>query len=218
MKTPLWGEATNSPPHSLLPEPDAGRNHQLTNLLFAAAQGDAKSFEAFYGLTIRIATSVVYRIAGSNYTEDILSDAYFQAWQQSSQFQSERGSALAWFLAISRSRALDKLRAERLRHCGLSGAPDAGDNESVQSPLPGPDSLLESVQARGHLHCAIAKLSAPERWVLGLAYYREMNHSQIAGVTELPLGTVKSIVSRAQRKLRGAITAATHGQAVSYMA
>jgi RNA polymerase sigma-70 factor (ECF subfamily) len=215
MKTPLWGEGPPSPPRSVLPAPDDVRNHQLMKLLFAAAQGDTKSFEAFYGLTIRIATSVVYRIAGSNHTEDILSDSYFQAWQQSSQFQCARGSAMAWFLAIARSRALDKLRAERLRHCGLTGAPDAGDDESVESPLPGPDSLLESVQARGHLHCAIAKLSAPERWVLGLAYYREMNHSQIAGVTELPLGTVKSIISRSQRKLRGAITAATQGQAVS---
>ncbi len=202
----------------MLPAPDEGRSNQLMNLLCAAAQGDAKSFEAFYVLTIRIATSVVYRIAGSNYTEDILSDAYFQAWQQSSQFQCARGSALAWFLAIARSRALDKLRAERLRHGGLSGAPEAGDNESVESPLPGPDSLLECVQTRGQLHCAIAKLSAPERWVLGLAYYREMNHSQIAGVTELPLGTVKSIINRSQRKLRGAITEATQGQVVSYMA
>jgi RNA polymerase sigma-70 factor (ECF subfamily) len=218
MTTPLWGEAPTFPPDSLLPAPDEARNHQLTNLLFAAAQGDAKSFEAFYGLTIRIATSVVYRIAGSNYAEDILSDAYFQAWQQSGQFQATRGSALGWFLAIARSRALDKLRADRLRYCGLSGAPEAGDNESIESPLPGPDSLLESVQARGQLYCAIAKLSGPERWVLGLAYYRDMNHRQIAGITELPLGTVKSLINRSQRKLRGAITAATQSKVVSYPA
>lgn len=204
------------PAHVALSVADVARNDQLKMLLLAAALGDAKSFESFYTLTIHIATSVVYRIAGSNHTEDILADAYFQAWQQSSQFQSTRGSAVAWLLAIARSRALDKLRAERLRHCGLSGAPEAGDNEAVESPLPGPDALLERVQAYGQLHRAIAKLSGPERWVLGLAYYRDMNHRQIAGVTELPLGTVKSLISRSQRKLRCAITAATQGQAVSY--
>ena len=195
---------------------DARRNDELKGLLEAAAQGDTKSFEVFYVQTIRLATSVVFRIAGRNFTEDVLSDAYFQAWQQSSQFQSTRGSAVAWLLAIARSRALDKLRAERLRHCGLSGAPEDNASESVESPLPGPDALLESVQECGHLHRAIAKLSGAERWVLGLAYFRDMNHRQIAGVTELPLGTVKSIISRSQRKLRCAIAAATQSPVVSY--
>lgn len=216
MKTFLRAEPRTYPADVALPAPDDARNDQLKMLLLAAALGDAKSFESFYALTIHIATAVVYRIAGGNHTEDILADAYFQAWRQSSQFQSTRGSAIAWLLAIARSRAFDKLRAERLRHCGLSGAPEADDNEAVESPLPGPDSLLECVQAYGQLHCAIAKLSGPERWVLGLAYYRDMNHRQIAGVTELPLGTVKSLISRSQRKLRGAITAATECQTISY--
>ena len=46
---------------------------------------------------------------------------------------------------------------------------------------------------------------APGRWVLGLAYFRELTHSEIAHCTGLPLGTVKSHLLRAQTKLRAAL-------------
>ena len=48
-------------------------------------------------------------------------------------------------------------------------------------------------------------LDADARWVLGLAYYRDLSHAAIAQATGLPLGTVKSHIARAQAKLRLAL-------------
>ncbi len=56
-------------------------------------------------------------------------------------------------------------------------------------------------------HEALARLSANERWVLGLAYFRDCTQTEIAALTGLPLGTVKSLVTRAQHKLRETLTA-----------
>ena len=58
------------------------------------------------------------------------------------------------------------------------------------------------MEASSRLHAALAQLSANERWVLGLAFFRDCSQSEIAAATGMPLGTVKSLVTRAQHKLR----------------
>lgn len=192
----------HEPPAADTASPHAVRDEQLVALLQAAAGGDAGAFERFYNGTARHAMAVVRRIAGDAHAEDVLADCYFQAWRNAKQFDAGRGSALAWLLMIARSRALDRLRQESVRHGGLAGAPahDADGGDPID--LPGPDQLLESVEARTRLHAALADLSANERWVLGLAYFRDHSHSEIATLTGLPLGTVKSLINRAQHKLR----------------
>jgi len=182
--------------------PHAARDEKLVALLRAAAGGDAHAFESFYNSTARVAMAVVRRIAGDAYAEDVLADCYFQAWRNAAQFDAQRGSAMAWLLTMARSRALDRLRQESVRHGGLSGAPPGAADGEDPGTLPGPDQLLESVEASTRLHAALAGLSANERWVLGLAYFRDHTHGEIATLTRMPLGTVKSLINRAQRKLR----------------
>lgn len=187
------------------------RQQQLAQWLRAAAGGDARAFEHFYEATSRQAFAVVRRIAGDNHAEDVLADAYFQAWRSAAQFDPARGTALTWLLTLARSRALDRVRQETLRHGGTLGTP-AHDGEQERCPRPGPDELLESVEAHTRLHCALRDLSANERWVLGLAYFRDLTQTQIAAETGLPLGTVKSLMTRSQHKLRDALgKAVAHG-------
>jgi len=185
-----------------LPGSTAARDEQWAALLQAAAGGDARAFEAFYDATVRYAMAVVRRIAGDGHAEDVVADCYFQAWRNAGQFDAGRGSALTWLLTMARSRALDRLRQETLRHGGLAGAPEFDADESQPTLDPGPDQLLESVEACTRLHTALSQLSANERWVLGLAYFRDRTQSEIATLTGLPLGTVKSLITRAQHKLR----------------
>jgi RNA polymerase sigma-70 factor, ECF subfamily len=181
---------------------NAARDEQLAGLLRAAAAGDAGAFESFYNSTARYAMAVVRRIAGEVHAEDVLSDCYFQAWRNAKQFDGERGSALGWLLTMARSRAIDRLRQETLRHGGLSGAPEFDPESSDSGQGRGPEQVLESAEAGSRLHAALSHLSANERWVLGLAFFREHSQSEIADITGLPLGTVKSLVTRAQHKLR----------------
>jgi RNA polymerase sigma-70 factor, ECF subfamily len=176
----------------------------LAALLQASARGDAKAFEQFYQRSARSSSALVRRIVGNSLCDDVLADAYFQAWREAARFDATRGSALAWLLSIARSRALDRLRFEKLRHADSSGLAVTA-SEQVQSNAPGPDALLEHLQQNSRLHTAMAQLSASERWVLGLAYYKDLSHSEIAQQTELPLGTVKSHLHRAQQKLRQAL-------------
>jgi RNA polymerase sigma-70 factor (ECF subfamily) len=136
--------------------------------------------------------------------EDLLADAYFQAWREAARFDVERGSAVTWLLTLVRSRALDLLRRRRSSH----EVEDEGDSHpEAASDAPGPDELLSGTQAGTRLHAALVQLSSNERWVLGLAYYSDLSHREICDQTGLPLGTVKSLILRAQGKLREQLAA-----------
>jgi RNA polymerase sigma-70 factor, ECF subfamily len=197
---------TMQEPSTETPTVPATPESQLAALLASAAAGDARAFEQFYDATARQAMAVVRRVAGDAYAEDVLSDCYFQAWRNAAQFDPARGSALAWLLTMARSRALDRMRQETLRHGGLSGAPEFDADAEQAAHDCGPEALLETTQAHTRVHAALAQLSANERWVLGLAFFRDCTQSEIATLTGMPLGTVKSLITRAQHKLRETLT------------
>jgi RNA polymerase sigma-70 factor (ECF subfamily) len=185
---------------ALQPYMQGPHDDPLATLLESAAGGNARAFEAFYSATVAKAMSLARRIAGDAWAEDVLADAYFQAWREADRFDAARGNATAWLLTITRSRALDRVRQETLRHAGVGTGGDEGP--ACEGPTP-PD-LLASLEARSRLHALMAELSPNERWVLGLAYFRDLTQTEIAQATGMPLGTVKSLILRAQHKLRDA--------------
>ena len=173
------------------------RDERLALLLLRSAGGDAQAFEAFYDASIVHARTLARRILRDAELDDVLADAFFQAWRDAARFDVARGSAMAWLLTIVRTRALDLLRQRQVR-----GQPGETEPAEVMSDEPGPADLLAQAQVGSRLQAALGQLSHQERWLLGLAYYRDHTHVQIAATTALPLGTVKSVLLRAQHKLR----------------
>jgi RNA polymerase sigma-70 factor (ECF subfamily) len=189
----------------------AERDLRLAGLVQAAARGDSRAFEAFYDATFAYARTLARRVlrgAGEAAVEDLLADAYFEAWRHTARFDAARGSAVSWLLTIVRSRAIDALRSAAASPgaAGITGsagsAADEADAPRGTASAADPAERLWRAEAGTRLHTALGGLAPGERWVLGLAYLREMSHAEIAAATGLPLGTVKSHALRAQRKLR----------------
>jgi RNA polymerase sigma-70 factor, ECF subfamily len=183
----------------------------LAELLAESALGNCTAFERFYDATFALARGTARRLLRADDIDDLLADVYFEAWRNVAHFDITRGSAVAWLLTIVRSRALDLLRRRRSQ-------PSVGGSRDSASPNPftpeaptdtnaDPAEQLWRQQAGSRLHAALAGLNAAERWVLGLAYFRDLTHPEIAQQTQLPLGTVKSHLLRAQNKLRVALAA-----------
>ena len=181
----------------------AVRDTRLAEQLSAAAGGDVTAFEAFYDTMVGHAHALARRMVRPGDVADVLSDAFFQAWRDAARFDAERGSAATWVLTIVRSRALDLLRRQRAAH---ESEHDEQALAELAADAPGPEALLAGSQSNDRLHVALAALSANERWVLGLAYYRDMSHHEISVATGMPLGTVKSLIRRAQTRLREQLT------------
>jgi len=176
----------------------AERDRRLGTLVAEAAAGNAAAFEAFYDATICYAEALARRMLHGADLEDLLSEAYFEAWRSAVRFDAGRGSAVSWLLTIVRSRALDALRRAATHPSAAGAEPD----HTIADEQVDPSERLWQAESGTRLHAALAALSASERWVLALAYFRDLSHAEIAATTGMPLGTVKSLILRAQAKLR----------------
>ena len=99
-----------------------------------------------------------------------------------------------------RSRRLDKLGSERRSQGGQAEAPLAGHDEGSHEI--GPERLLAIVERDRLLQRSMGALSPKEQLVLGMAYFRDCSQVEIASLTGLPLGSVKTLMTRSQHKLR----------------
>lgn len=194
----LANEAPVSEPPLSSPDETA----RLTGLLLRIGEGDSRAFEAFYDATIPVALAFARRLVMESDVDDVLSDAYFDVWQQAAQHEALSGTPLAWLLQLVRRHALHHLQRAAERE-SLAELPPPVHELVVEEPCP--QDTLSRFQSGQQLQAALAALSAHERWVMALSYYRELSHSQISRHTGLRLGTVKSLILRAQGKLRSVL-------------
>ena len=147
-----------------------------------------------YGLALKITRR-------HDLAEDVVEDTYYQAWQEATRFDSERGPTMAWLMMICRSRAIDALR--RLDSAESYAEPQdlIAHQESTSAPL---DHLL-SLERDSALYQAMATLSAMQRQLIALAFFKGLTHEDIADQMAMPLGSVKSNIKRAQVKLKAAL-------------
>lgn len=143
--------------------------------------------------------------------EEVTEDVFWQVWRQAPRFDAARGNAVAWLLTITRSRALDAVRArardivEAVDDEALEHAQAAHDGAGERSDDPG--DLLQAVRASSRLHAALRALEPLPRQLVSLAFFRGLTHEEIAEQVSLPLGTVKSHIRRALAALRAVLGA-----------
>jgi len=120
--------------------------------------------------------------------DDLAQETFFEAHQKLAQFRGE-GSFASWLFGIAWSRFLMERRKRKEEPLG-----EILDIVSVD-PRP-------STQAKLDLERAMARLSAEERAALTLCYALGHSHGEAAEILDMPLGTVKSHVSRGREKLK----------------
>lgn len=175
-------------------------NRRFAQLISQAQGGSVEAFEQLYERSARWLLSHVRRLVRDGQAEDVLAEVYLQVWRSLASYDPARGPPAVWLSMIARSRALDHLRREQ-RHVALGEAESAG--ALFTDVADGPEQLLWRAQQCRLVHLSLngAPLSNEERMVVGLAYFRDKTQQEIAVLTGLPLGTVKSLMSRAQKKL-----------------
>ena len=125
-------------------------------------------------------------------------EVYTQVLQQAGQYNTARGTPLAWLLTLTRSRAIDHWRVESLRQ----QREESLETVDLPSPLPGPESSNATAEIRRMVRMALATLGPEQRQVLETAYYAGLSHNEIAATLGQPLGTVKSRIRSGMIVLR----------------
>lgn len=190
---------------------DAGRRNVADNdSLNAAARewiarmvcGDETGMGLLYDATLGHVYGVAMRVTrDQDAAEDVAAETYLQAWQQAGRYDGARGTPLAWLLNMARSRALDYLRR---RGPAMADSVALIDEQRLHEDAGEDDplSLVMAMQRDTRLRAAITQLSPVAQQLLGLAFFRGLSHGEIADLTGLPLGTVKSHLRRALDALR----------------
>ena len=163
------------------------------------ARGDHEALAELYHRHARPVYSLALRILqDSGDAEDIVQEAFAQAWSQAARYDVRRGAVGAWLLTLARSRAIDRLRSKRAR-------PDrTGDGaiDAVADAADAPDLQLLTAEQVERVRAALRGLPVIQRVALELAYYEGLSHAEIAEQLEQPLGTVKTRIRQAMIRLR----------------
>jgi RNA polymerase sigma-70 factor (ECF subfamily) len=168
------------------------------------AGGDHNALAELYDRHSRAIYSLALRILQNQAdAEDIVQEVLSQAWRQASRYDAARGHVAAWLLTLTRSRAIDRLRARRARPDRAADHLTPADIADQTVPV---DLQLLSAEQVARVRAALDALPLLQRLAIELAYYEGLTHTEIAERLEQPLGTVKTRIRLAMTKLREALT------------
>jgi RNA polymerase sigma-70 factor (ECF subfamily) len=170
------------------------------NWIRQVARGDESALSSFYDASSRLVYGLAFRILGdAGAAEEVALDVYLQVWREASRFDSARGRASSWLMAMTRSRAIDKLRV-RLRELSHSGTLEALAETRSERTDPEESALITQLQA--HVRRALNTLSDAQRQAIELAYFAGLPQSEIALKLNEPLGTIKTRIRNGMLKVR----------------
>jgi RNA polymerase sigma-70 factor (ECF subfamily) len=169
-------------------------------------RGDQSAFSALYDRLSGPLYSLALKMLGDpSDAQDALQEVFVQIWSRAGAYDPEKSSVFSWAVLLTRSRAIDRLRARdrRLRVVVSSAADEnniaeASDASTVESAA---DTANKKDEA-AHVRSLLNTLPEDQRQAVELAFFGHRTHHEIAAQLGQPLGTVKARIRRGLLKLR----------------
>ncbi|MEE1786416.1 sigma-70 family RNA polymerase sigma factor [Streptomyces sp. SP17BM10] len=171
-------------------------------LIAAVARGDQTALRALYERHSAAVLRLLHRLTSDRGTaEEILQETWLAVWRSAGGFRGD-SSVRGWLMGVARRQAHNQLRRSRPQTVELTEAHDRAD------PGGGVEDRVLRDADHTELRTAVDTLPGHLREVLDLVLVDELPYPEVAAVLDIPVGTVKSRMSHARRRL-GAILAAT---------
>ncbi len=174
---------------------------QDAELLAAIARGDAQAFSCFYdrfsGTLFSIAMGILRDPAQA---EDLLQEVFLQIWERASHFDPELGKPLSWAVAMTRNKAIDRLRGSQRRQRVMDEMTETASSDFLSMDLGTIHGLDHDATAL--VRRSLQTLPEEQRKAIELAFFQGLSHGEIAEKLNAPLGTVKARIRRGMIQLR----------------
>jgi RNA polymerase sigma-70 factor (ECF subfamily) len=166
------------------------------------AAGDQLALHALYERSHRLVFTLIMRITANRETaEELTIDVFHDVWRRASRYDAANGTVLGWIMNQARSRAIDRLRFESRKKRTYSG-----ELQPMAEVAADPSDVLELRQQGESLREALTVLTADEREAIETTFFAGLTHVEAAARLNQPLGTIKTRIRSALRKLREALT------------
>ena len=163
---------------------------------------DRRAMEALYDRYARPVYSLAYRVLREQRAaEDVVQDVFLGFWQRPYSYVDTRGAFGPWILRVTRNRSIDVLRKRsRERSPGPDEQATLFEERIVdQEPEPGEQVWAHTVASEVRL--ALQQLTDAQKQVIELAYFHGLTQSEMSEKLNIPLGTIKTRVRTALRRL-----------------
>ncbi|MBX3303679.1 MAG: sigma-70 family RNA polymerase sigma factor [Nitrospira sp.] len=168
-----------------------------------AGKGDHLAFSQLYDQSSTVLFSLAVRILGSREgAAEILQSVYVEVWRKAVRYDVGRGTPITWLLTLTRSRAIDRLRASGPRVLRQDGSSDGVENAPTGEFEAPADQALRTVISK-----ILAELPQAQRQTIELSYYEGLSPVEIATRLSQPLDTVIARLKLGMSKLRESLYA-----------
>jgi len=173
-------------------------------LVAAMARGEEQAASVLYDRHSAVMYGLALRVVGEGAdAQEVVLDAFSQAWRDASRYDTSRGSVVGWFTTITRTRALDLIRA-RGRRARINDRVTTQLDEpaAMGEGFRSPDSLVDDADRAAAVTSALGELPEAQRRAIELAFFEGLTHHEVAERLREPLGTVKTRIRLGMQKLR----------------
>lgn len=181
------------------------KSEEFADLLSAEP---AKAITILYDRFSPALFGVAFRILGSEpMAEDAIQDTFVKVWQHRHQYDPKKGTVFTWLLNIVRRVAIDKTRSASYKKEKRTDGSSAWESQELQGHHWMPE--IETIGLRGMVN----SLDEKQQEVIDLIYFQGFTHKEVQERLNIPLGTVKSRIRLAMKKLRSFFDDQSHHMA-----
>ena len=137
-------------------------------------------------------------VADAALAEDVFQETFLQVYQSAPTFDTTRRFR-PWLFTVAANKARDALRSRKRRSAAPLDATISGTQDTkktyatlIPSKIPSPDEISMNLETQQSVKTIIDQLPENYRIVLILSYFQDIPHKDIAGILDVPVGTVKS--------------------------
>ncbi|MGV6806593.1 MAG: sigma-70 family RNA polymerase sigma factor [bacterium] len=179
---------------------DVKRQQQIDDLLAVAQRQDTEAFSRLFDHFVPLIRSFCLSAnpGATIPADDIAQEVMIKVWRKAKSYRPEAGAVSTWIFTLARNARIDYLRKNGRYLSDI-------DVESVWGSVPddGPDPFQVAHQRRNEqlIRDGLTTLPIDQREVLGKVYLEGKSHSEVSEELGLPLGTVKSRIRLALKKM-----------------